>query len=72
MVAITTLRLENNQICRDLFYSQLTIEYGPRLGLTPKFFLTCFRSEYRKMIHGGFIAKTSSFLCNKTDFHFFP
>ena len=35
-------------------------------------FLTPFRSKYRKMIHSGVIAKASSLLIKKTDFHFFP
>ena len=34
-------------------------------------FLTHFQSKYRKMIHSGVIAKASSFLIKKTDFHFF-
>ena len=34
-------------------------------------FLPPFRSEYRKMIHGGVKGKASSFLFRKTDLHFF-
>ena len=41
-------------------------------GLAPKRFFTPFRSKYRKMIHGGVIAKDSSLLIKKTDFHFSP
>ena len=72
MASITRLRLEYNKINVALFYSQPTIEYGFRHVFSAQTFLTPFRSKYRKMIHSDVMAKASSLLTKKTDFHFFP